>query len=1628
MTRSSFSAWLKRHALRRTAKRRSPLSLEALEERTLLASGLVAAYNFNEGSGTVLHDVSGNNNNGTVTNATWSSAGKFGGALSFNGTTSLVSVAGSASLNLTKGMTLEAWIDPTSLKSPDAGWSAAIVKEHFGSADNIAYALYAANGTGMPPAGHVLVNGADRAVVGQRPVPLKAWTFLAATYDGTTLRTYVNGALVGSATVGGAITTTPDPLRIGGDAAGEMFTGLIDNVRIYNTALTQSAIQADMNTAVPSQGNAPTVTGVSPANGATGVAVGGSVQVTFSEALDPTTVSASTVQLLGPSGAAVAATVSYNATTFTATLTPSAALGYSTAYTVLVHGGTMAPVVKDTAGNALAANFSSTFTTASQTAGPPVASAGPAKSGPEGTAVTFAGSVTAGQAPLTYSWSFGDGGTATGTLSPSHVYQEAGTYTATLTVTDSLGRASTSSATATVSEVTPTASAGGPYSGAVNAAISFSGTATDAPADLAGMAYSWSFGDGGTAATASASHAYAAAGTYTVTLTVTDPDGLKATASTTATVSAGTAQPFPNNGNPPPLSPPTGTVINVSTVSGLQSAVANLQSGQTILVAPGTYQLTGTLYFPQNLTNIAIRGASGKAGDVVIQGDAVLSPTAPYSGSAVWGAGSGISGTIPFGVWFGNVQGVTVADLTLKNFVDDAVMLNAGVQSPLIHDVVMLDAGEQLLKSNPDGAGGGVNNGVVEYCTIGYTVAAPNNYTNGIDVHTGQNWVVRNNVFQNITTTNPLTTVAGGALAGPAVLFWNGSKSPTVVANTFLYCQREVAFGLSDPSSITNDNSGGLIANNFIHRSGGQHGDVAIGVWNSPSSEVANNTVILNGDYPNAVEYRFATTTGVKVLYNLTDAAITARDGATATVTGNVTNAQAAWFVNAGAGDLHLTAAATGAIGKGQALSEVSTDYDGQVRPASGADDVGADQYQAAAQTAGPPVASAGTAKSGPEGSAVTFSGSVTGGQPALSYSWSFGDGGTASGTLSPSHVYQEAGAYTATLTVTDALGRTSTSSATATVSEVTPTASAGGPYSGAPGAAISFSGTAADAPADLAGMKYAWSFGDGGTAATASASHAYAAAGTYTVTLTVTDPDGLTASSSTTATVTANGGGGTPNEPLLYKANVQYVGAFRVPAVADTFSPGSNTYDYGGTALAFNPADGGLFLVGMPYDQAISEVSVPSSIVNSSNLGALATAKVLQQPVQVLNKLPSDPLRGGTGGENIGGLAVVNGQLVGTDYIGYDATGSASVSHFVLSSTNLSAASVQGLYQVGSQGAGLVAGYMTAVPAEWQAALGAPYLTGQADLNIISRTSSGPAAFGFDPGKLGSGVTPATPYVYYPVNTPLGAYEGPADPLQSGTTQVKGAVFVPGSNSVLFFGSTGTNYNGYGEASTYGDSVLTAKGPHSLNGEYALQVWAYNAKDLLAVKQGTMQPWQVQPYDVWNFTLPTASTQVGGVAFDAATGRLYVSLLNADSATPYSSLPLIEVFQVTLPPAGGAAPAAPQVGTLAATPSTLAPGVVPAGTSVTLTAGNVYDINNNGSSVTQVAFYLDANKDGVLQTGTDTLLGYGAPSTDPNAGHNWTVTVSTTGLSSGSYKVFARATESDGLVSDPVATTLQIQ
>jgi hypothetical protein len=190
----------------------------------------------------VASDASPAKNEGTVNGATRTASGRFGRALSFDGINDRVDVPDAASLDLTNAMTLEAWVRPSS----NSGWQTALLKER-GTAGHV-YALYASNGaTPITESYLTSYNGATAP----NPLALNTWTHLASTYDGTTLRLYVNGTQVATKAFSGAMAATASPLRIGGNAVwGEYFTGLIDEVRVYNRALSATEIGADMNAAV----------------------------------------------------------------------------------------------------------------------------------------------------------------------------------------------------------------------------------------------------------------------------------------------------------------------------------------------------------------------------------------------------------------------------------------------------------------------------------------------------------------------------------------------------------------------------------------------------------------------------------------------------------------------------------------------------------------------------------------------------------------------------------------------------------------------------------------------------------------------------------------------------------------------------------------------------------------------------------------------------------------------------------------------------------------------------------------------------------------------------------------------------------------------------------------------------------------------------------------------------------------------------------------------------------------------------------------------------------------------------------------------------------------------------------
>ena len=179
---------------------------------------------------------------GAIATATWTNAGKYGTALDFNGTSSRVTIADSSSLHLSTGMTLEAWVNPLTVSN---AWSDVIYKPN----DN--YFLEATAKPGSTPAGGASFGngGGSVKVFGAAPLTLNTWAHVAFTYDGATLRLYINGVQVSGRAKSGSIATSTSPLQIGGDSLnGQYFRGTIDEVRVFNVARTQAQIQADMDT------------------------------------------------------------------------------------------------------------------------------------------------------------------------------------------------------------------------------------------------------------------------------------------------------------------------------------------------------------------------------------------------------------------------------------------------------------------------------------------------------------------------------------------------------------------------------------------------------------------------------------------------------------------------------------------------------------------------------------------------------------------------------------------------------------------------------------------------------------------------------------------------------------------------------------------------------------------------------------------------------------------------------------------------------------------------------------------------------------------------------------------------------------------------------------------------------------------------------------------------------------------------------------------------------------------------------------------------------------------------------------------------------------------------------------
>ncbi|MGB8028120.1 MAG: Ig-like domain-containing protein [Terracidiphilus sp.] len=372
------------------------------------------------------------------------------------------------------------------------------------------------------------------------------------------------------------------------------------------------------------------VGGVTPANGATGVAITSAVTATFSEGLNAGSITSSTFTLVPQGGSAISGTVSYNSANLTATFTPTASLAYSTTYTATITTG-----VQSTVGTALASNYTWSFTTAPVPA--PTATVVTPANGSIGVAITStvtatfseamnAGSITGstftlapqGGSAIAATVSYSSTGNVA-TLTPSAPLAYNTTYTAEITtgVTASTGAALAANYTWTFTTATappPLVTAVTPTNASTGVAITAAVTATFNEAMMSSTITASTFtltGPGSTSVqgtvtynnqiatfTPAANLSYNTAYTATISTTVTSSAGVALSAPYTWTFTTTTA-PVPTVTSTAPTSGATGVNIgNALTATFSQPMNSSTITASTFtLNGPGNTAVAGLVTF-----------------------------------------------------------------------------------------------------------------------------------------------------------------------------------------------------------------------------------------------------------------------------------------------------------------------------------------------------------------------------------------------------------------------------------------------------------------------------------------------------------------------------------------------------------------------------------------------------------------------------------------------------------------------------------------------------------------------------------------------------------------------------------------------------------------------------------------------------------------------------------------------------------------------------------------------------------------------------------------------------------------------------------------------------------------------
>lgn len=207
--------------------------------------GLVACWLMNEGGGQIIQDIAGVSNGAGVANPI-THAGPYGQARAFNGSSQYISIPNTNALNSLPAISISAWIYTVAFDPTDAGLI--VSKTITPTGDPFVLYQLGVNSAGRITFGVSSGTAGGRVLVTSNEIlSLGVWVHLAGTWDGATLKTYING-VQGVTTQAASLTmgSNAGPLLLGSlqfPGFPDYFNGYINNVRLFNRGLSAQEVR-----------------------------------------------------------------------------------------------------------------------------------------------------------------------------------------------------------------------------------------------------------------------------------------------------------------------------------------------------------------------------------------------------------------------------------------------------------------------------------------------------------------------------------------------------------------------------------------------------------------------------------------------------------------------------------------------------------------------------------------------------------------------------------------------------------------------------------------------------------------------------------------------------------------------------------------------------------------------------------------------------------------------------------------------------------------------------------------------------------------------------------------------------------------------------------------------------------------------------------------------------------------------------------------------------------------------------------------------------------------------------------------------------------------------------------------